>query len=161
MDKLFKIRKLQFNTYEIDHPEIKGQLRLITIPVNLYEVPKSQLPPNANTGGLPVFMVGSQSIAGFSNKGKRYTPNPQTQENMGKAPRIDLTNFVVQEQTFEPWNEFVIQGKPPLIVKLRTILTCVEWFQGLTNPVGDPALNALSDVTHSVSVAPTGEAGMT
>lgn len=159
-DRLFKIKKLHFNTYEIDHSEIKGQLRLVTLPLNLLEVPADQLPPNANTGGMPVFMVGSQTLAAFSNKGKRHPINVQTADNVNKAKRIDLTNFVVQEQSYEPWNEFVIQGNPPLIIKLRTIMTRVEWLQGLTNPIGDPALNTNSDTTHSVSIAATGEAGM-
>jgi hypothetical protein len=162
-DKLFKVKKLNYNTYEIDHSEIKGTLRIIAIPVNILEVPSESLPLSAKTSGLPVFMLATQVVTGFSNRGKRYEPkfSPMTQADYNKAKRTDLTNYVIQEQSYEPWNEFVIQGTPPILVRTRTILTKVEWLEGFTNPIGDPALSTNHSTTHSVSVASAGEAGLT
>jgi len=83
IDRLFKIKKLQYNTYEIDHSEIKGSLRILNIPNNIMEVPEKFIPPQARNPGLPSFMTGNQTIIAFSNKGKKNEPSlklPNRQE---------------------------------------------------------------------------------
>lgn len=161
IDRLFKIKKLQFNTYEIDHSEIKGTLRLINIPSNIMEIPEKLIPPQARNPGLPNLMTGNQTIVAFSNKGKKKESSlklPNRQE-MISAKREDLTSFII-DNPFEPWNEFLIQGNPPILLKTRTILAKLEWFPEYVNKLGDPYLWANHNTTDSVSITKTGESGM-
>jgi len=154
-DRLFKIKKLQFNTYDIEHSVIKGQLRIITIPKNFIELPN---PPgsqkSANIG------VGSQTIVAFTNRGKKGTPTEAniTPEMIPSEEKIDLTRFY--ENSYEPWSEFVLQGDPPLLVRLRTILTKITWLKNRINNQGDPMLWANSNISLEVFDESTGESGL-
>ncbi len=161
VDKLFRIKKIQYNTYEIDHSQVQGTLRLVNIPANIMQVPDEKIPPNQKISTDPTFMVGGQMIVSFTNRGKKKEPtsNP-TPEDMKKAKKMELTSYI-QDQPFEPWNEFVIQGDPPVILKRRTILSKLEWYVDYTNQLGDPYLWAAHNTTDSVSVSDVGDAGLT
>ncbi|MCE2507421.1 MAG: hypothetical protein J4F36_13345 [Nitrosopumilaceae archaeon] len=160
-DKIFRIKKIQYNTYEINHPQVKGTLRLMNLPTNIMQVPEEKIPQQQRTSSDPTFMVGGQTIVSFTNKGdkKEPTSNPK-KEDMRKAKKIELAGYM-EEQPFEPWNEFVIQGDPPIILKRRTILSKVEWYVDYTNQLGDPYLWASHNTTDSVSSSETGDAGLT
>lgn len=102
----FKVRKLQYNTYEIDHLEVKGQLRLFNIPVNIFEVPEDLLPKGAKSE-LPSYIINFQSIVGFTNAGEKKEPNPiPTNIDIRTLKKTDITNFMI-DQPDEPWNEFI------------------------------------------------------
>jgi len=160
-DKLFKIKKLQYNTYEIDHAEVKGTLRLLNLPTNVMEVPEKFVPISQRQLDVPTFMVGSQTIVAFTSRGKKKEPSLKVPvgNEMKTAKRVDLTSFIL-DQPFEPWNEIIIQGDPPVLLKNRTILAKLEWFSEYTNQLGDPYLWANHSTAQSAVVATTGEAGM-
>lgn len=159
-DKRFKIRKLQYNTYEVDNPNVKGQLRVITIPGNIFEVPESLIPPEARTG-LPSFAIAGQVFVAFTSRGEKGTPSAEafTPDLVKRSKRADITSYA-QDSASEPWNEYFIEGEPPLIVKQRTILTKLELLVGYYNQFGDPFLWANTQSTTSVATSPASEAGM-
>jgi hypothetical protein len=157
-DLRFRIRTLQYNTYEIDHPEVNGQLRLLAIPTNILQVSPEDLARMGAPANTPGNLVGTQAVVCFTssrNRGPLRLGNP---EEIRTAPRVDLTNFV--QDSNEPWNEFALQGDPPIILRTRTILTRVDWIRGFTDSVGGPALSVNHDTTFSVRPVEAGEAGM-
>ncbi|MGC1929413.1 MAG: hypothetical protein WA667_10600 [Candidatus Nitrosopolaris sp.] len=158
--KRYKIRKFHYNTYEIDHPEIKGQLRLISIPVNIFEVPDDLLPKDAKSE-FPIYVISYQSIVGFVNTGERKHPPmpPPPNFDLRNAKKTDITSFMIDQQD-EPWNEFILQGDPPIMIRTRTILAKLEWIREYTDLMGDPSLWTNHNTAHSVGFAPVGEGGM-
>ncbi len=160
-DRSFRIKRLQYNLYEVENANVTGQLRLITIPVNILEVPEHMLPQGV-VRAEPVFAINSQSIVGFTNRGRKLEPSAVivNQQQIQAARKLDLTPSI-QEGQYEPWNEFVVQGDPPVVIKARTILTKLEWLRDYTSPLGDPFLWAQHSTTNSVSIASAGEAGLT
>lgn len=160
--KRFRIKKLQYNTYEFEYSESKGQLILLSIPIKILEVPEELLPKGANTSGFPFYVIGFQSIVSFTNQGEKKQPKPMPPNiDITKTAKKDITNYVIEQQAFEPWNEFVLQGNPPIMIKTRTILSKLEWISEYTDNFGDPLLWANHNTTHSVSQVQAGEAGMT
>lgn len=155
-DRLFKVRKLVFNTYDIAHPQIKGQLRVITVPLNFIQLAKKIQPgsESANIG------TSSQTLVSFTNKGKKLTPTRTavTPQLIATAKKENLTRFY--ENAHEPWNEFILQGTPPLLVRVKTILTRVEWLTEHVNQQGDPVLWANTNVSLDVSEDTAGESGL-
>ena len=160
-DKLFRVRKFQYNTYQIDHPQVKGTLRISNIPTNIFEVPDTMIPQDAKMSGVPTYLVAGQTLVAFTNSGDKKEPSKQslTPDIMKTARKIELTNYVI-DQPFEPWNEYVIQGDPPVLITRRTILARLEWFPDYTNGFGDPSLWAYENTTQNVSVTSTGESGL-
>ncbi len=155
-DKFFKIKKMQYNTYDIEHTKIKGQLRVITIPQNFLELPKLATDPqNHHNIGLA-----SQTIVAFTNRGEKMTPtNSLISPNMvPTAKKEDLTRFY--ENSNEPWCEFILQGRPPLLARVKTVLTRLEWLTEYVNPQGDPVLWAYTNVNVDVFEEQTGESGL-
>lgn len=155
-DKLFKVKKLLYNTYDIAHPKIKGQFRVITVPQNFIQLTK-KIQPGGSRANMA---VSSQTLVGFSNRGKKLTPTSTlvTPEIVSSAKKEDLTRFY--ENANEPWNEFILQGTPPLLVRLKTILTRVEWLTEHVNSQGDPVLWANTNVSIDVFEENTGESGL-
>lgn len=161
-DKLFRVKKFQFNTYEVDHTTVKGTLRLANIATNIMEVPDRFIPPEARNPDTPNYMVGYQPIVAFTSRGVKKEPtqhNPDRSE-LKKARKMELTSYIL-EQPFEPWNEYIIQGDPPIILKTRTILAKLEWHVDIVNALGDPSLWANHNTTVSVSKIEAGDAGLT
>ncbi len=161
LDKLFRIRRFQYSTYEIEHPEVIGTLRIANIPTNILEVPQEMLPQQARGAGVPTYMIGGQTLVAFTNRGQKKEPSTEllTPERMQTARRVELTTFV-GDQSAEPWNEYVVQGNPPILIRMRTILARLDWYPQFTNHLGDPSLWAHQNTTQNVSVAETGEAGL-
>jgi hypothetical protein len=158
-DRRFKIKKLQYNRYEVDHSEVKGELRLLNVPTNVLEIPKNTLPAGLGNSELPSFLIGTQVVLAFSSKLPRKEVrviSPDTQTFRKK----EITSFMVDGPS-EPWNEFILEGSPPLLLRVRTIVTKLEWFEDFTDAAGGPALSVSHNVTHDVSLAPVGEAGLT
>lgn len=163
-DKRFRIKKLEFSTYEVDGSNIKGQLRLVGVPQNVMEVPDVLIPPQMEkTPGLPVVVIASQTLISFTNRGKKGKPATKqlTPDEIRRAKKFDLTAYVIQDSAHEPWNEFILEGDPPILLRLRTVLTKLEWIVDEYNYLGDPSLRANSAITHSVSIASAGETGLT
>lgn len=168
IDKRFKIKKMQYNKYEVDHNQVSGELRLLNVPTNILEVPKNILPAEAKpqfpsiliiNPEFPPFVIGSQVIVAFTSNLPKTEANART----SGAPTLkkrDITSFIV-DAPYEPWNEFLLETSPPLLVRLRTILTKLVWLEGTTDAMGGPALSVSHDVTKDITIAPAGEAGLT
>lgn len=162
IDKLFRIKKFQYNTYEVEHTTIKGTLRLASIPTNIVEIPERFIPPQQRDPDKPNYFIGYQTIVSFGNRGKKNEPskNLPARNEMKKAKKMELTSYIL-EQPFEPWNEYILQGDPPIIIRTRTILAMLEWYVDYTNQLGDPYLWANHNTTVSVSKSEAGDAGLT
>jgi hypothetical protein len=161
IDRLFRVKKLQFSTYQVDHPEVKGQLRVMGVPANILEVPKDQVPQGAIPAGTTAYVIAFQGVVAFANQGTKRTPSAQiTPEDFQKARKEEITTYA-QDSASEPWNEFVLGGNPPTIVRTRTILTRLDWLPDLTDQFGGPVLSANHNTTQSVSGSDASEAGMT
>jgi len=152
-DKLFKIKKLQYSTYDIVHPTIQGQFRMIVIPQNFVQLQRA-----LNVKGLPQIGVGSQTIVGFSSTGKKMTPTNQnvTPEMLSDDKNEDITTFV--ENSNEPWNEFSLEGN--LLIRLKSVMTKLIWIKNSVNVRGDPSLWANSIINLEVFENKTGDTGL-
>ena len=168
IDKRFKIKKMQYNHYEVDHTLVKGQLRLLNVPTNILEVPKNLYPKEVVNPEIPSFVIANpefpsfviatQVIVAFTSS----LPRNETEANASGAPSFnkrEITSFIV-DAPYEPWNEFLLQGSPALLVRIRTILTKLEWIENKTDTMGGPALLVNHNVNHDVTIAPAGEAGL-
>jgi len=100
-------------------------------------------------------------VVSFTNKGKKEEPSSEilSPDEIKKARRVDITSYA-QDSAFEPWNEFVLEGTPPTILRQRTILAKLELLVSHRNYLGDPVLNVNHNTTFSASFASSGEAGL-
>lgn len=152
-DTLFKIKKLQYNTYDIVHPTVKGQLRMLVIPKNFAELPK-----RPGQKGLSQFGVASQTIVGFTSRGKKMKPTDAiaTPDMVADSDKEDITTFV--ENGNEPWNEFLLEGN--IMIRLKAVMTKVTWLKPNVNNAGDPVLFANSSINIESFENKTGESGL-
>ncbi len=157
----FRIKKLNYNKYFIDHSEIKGVLYLASIVTNIGEVPADLIPVAQRISNEPQVGVSYQPIVSFINQRKRSTPTElPTKEELINKEKLDLTDFIIHEEDYEPWNEYAIQGDPPRILKTKTILSKVNAIAGVYNNMGDPYILANHNTTYSVSVKSSAESGL-
>ena len=155
-DKLFKIKKIRYNTYDVQHSKVRGQLRTITIPNNFLQLPHKF----SSSSGLPSVALASQTLVSFTNFGKKQVPTTPnvTPEIMATSNKTDLTRFC--ENSYEPWCEFVLQGDPPLLVRIKTVLTRVDWLVDHVSYSGDPFLWAYSNTSLEVFQENDTESGL-
>jgi len=150
--RVFRIKKLQYNTYEVQHQKVKGHLRLINIPVTIAEIPREHSTQNTTISDLPPLMVAAQPISSFVNRGDKNTPSNVSMADLNRANKIDITNHILQDESYEPWNEFILAGSPPTLVRTRTILTKLEWLPDHNDMFGDPSLLTSHNTMQSVSL---------
>jgi hypothetical protein len=153
-DLHFRIKKLDWSIYEIDHAEVKGTLRLLAVPTNIFEIPKELMP---QTTTERILGLNTQGIVGFLNEGKKGPSDPQPL-NPADLPRIakqDLTSHTTTRE--EPFNEYLIGGNPALLVRTKTVMLKVEWLKDRFNVFGDPQLWVNHNTSHSVTEYKTGE----
>ena len=157
----FRIKNLNYNRYNIDHSEIKGVLYLAAVVTNIGEVSADLIPASQRISNDPQVGLSYQPIVAFINTGKKHPPTeiPKSTELVNKE-KLDLTDFIIHEEDYEPWNEYVIQGDPPRILKTKTILTKVNSIVGIYNNLWDPYILANHNTTYSVSVKRSAESGM-
>ena len=160
IDKLFRVQKFQYNRYEIDSPDVKGILRIADMPANIIEVPSHLVAPEQRNPDIPTYVLVSQSIVSFSNKNNKKDPSPNIPDTntLKNAERKEITNYIL-DPYFEPWNEYIIQGDPPILIKARTIITRLDWYVEYTNMLGDPFLWANYNTSLNASKVSVGDAG--
>ena len=158
----FRVKKFDYNRYYIDHPSIKGILNLANIVSNVGKVPEDMIPPDQIPPEGIVVGVSYQPIVSFTNQSDKHSPSERlpTPQEIAKAKRIELTNYIVNEENYEPWNEYVLTGNPPKLMKTRTILIKVEWIINCYNNLGDPYLWVNHNTNHSISDVDIPESGM-
>jgi len=155
IDLYFVIKKISWSIYEVNHPDVKGSLRLLAIPTNIFEVPQEMLPSDAKP---PILAVNTQGIVAFTNEGKKGpSGKPISPEEFRVAPKDDITSYVTPRD--EPFNEYVVQrtGKPSLLVRTKTILIKAEVLKDTNNPFGDPVIWVSHNTAHSVTEYKEGE----
>jgi len=158
----FRIKKFDYNRYRIDHPDVQGILNLGNVVNAVGKVPDSEIPAEQVPPEGIVIGVGYQAIVSFTNQGKKHNPPSKVlpPQDVGKAKKTELTDFITDENNFEPWNEYVLADNPPKLMKTKTILMKVEWVVDHYNNLGDPYLWVNHDTSHTVSDVGTHESGM-
>ncbi len=103
-----------------------------------------------------------QAIVSFTSQGKKHTASQKlpTPQEVAKMKKQELTSYIVEEENYEPWNQYVIVGEPPKLLKTRTILVKVEWVIDCYNNLGDPYLLVNHNTSHSISKVDSPESGM-
>jgi len=157
----FRIKTLNYNSYNIDHSEIKGILYLTNVVTNIGEVSADMIPVNQRISNEAQVGVSYQPIVSFINTGKKGTPTEiPTNKDLINKEKIDLTDFIIHEEDYEPWNEYILQGDPPRILKTKTILNKVQAIVGVFTNLGDPYILANHNTSYSVSIKKSAESGM-
>ncbi len=155
IDLDFIIRKISWSLYEINHDKVKGTIRVIGMPTNIYEVPDKFLPSEVPR---PQVLISVQGVIGFKNEGKKGTPGAQlTLGQFQSLPKDDLTSFVTPRD--EPFNEFIAsrKGKPALLVRARTVLMKLDVVRDKFTPTGDPQIWVTHNTNQTVSESNSGE----
>jgi hypothetical protein len=148
----FKIQKIAWNSYEIDHKKAKGKFRLLSILSDLFEVradsPAPLLPPPEQK--LPQFQPVFGNLSRFLNEGEKgeRDQTPFTQEEFSRRPREDISSSIKNRD--EPINHYTIPGEHPLLLTTQTKLARVSLVRFRWNSFGDPIIVAESNTTHSV-----------
>lgn len=161
---LFRIKKFEYNKYKIEHPIVKGFLRVANMPTNIFKIKDEALvriPNNMNIPTNAKYLISYQGIVGFDNRGeKKKSKQPWRREYINSKPKQDLFSYINIEQTSEPWNEFVIQGENPILVRTKTILTNAFLYIDYYNNQEDPIIHALHNTSISISEEPNAEIGL-
>ncbi len=161
---LFKVKKFEYNTYKIEHNTVKGFLRVGNIPNNILKISDDKLanmPAGTKVPENMKYLISYQGIVGFVNHGEKKKPTkPWRPEYIDSKKKQDLFGYIINEQTFEPWNEFVIQGESPVLVRTKTTLTNAYLYPDYYNNSGDPIIHAMHNTSLSVSSDTNAEAGM-
>jgi hypothetical protein len=148
IDRPFRILKIEWSIYDIEHPQVKGTIRLVGIPSKICEVPRKDLPAGALG---PVFTLVIQGTVGFANQGRKGVsdPRPITPDEYPKLPKEDITSYAHARD--EPLNQFLVEGSPPLLVRTKTVLTKAELVKDRYDAFGDPQVLVTHNTSHSVS----------
>ena len=157
----FKIKKFSYNRYHIEHPKIRGILNLGHIVTRVNKVPDKMIPTHPLPDGIAI-AVEYQSIVSFTNLGKKQTPskNPPSIADIQKSEKQEITGFIIDGESLEPWNEYVLEKPIPRLLKTRTVLVNLEWMINCYDRVGDPAMVVKPNTIHSISNTSTPESGM-
>ncbi len=161
---LFKVKKFEFNNYKIEHPKVKGFLRVGNIPNNILKISDEKfvnMPAGMNILENMKYIISYQGIVGFVNRGEKKKPTePWLPQYVNSKTKQDLFGYIINEQTYEPWNEFVIQGKSPVLIRTKTTLTNAYLYVDCYNNSGDPIIRALHNTSISISSDSNAEVGM-
>ena len=159
--QLFRVKTFDYNSYYIKHTQVEGVLKIATIPTDIMLIPDDKFPPTADIQEEQKYVLGYHSIVAFTNLKKKEQPSEiPKKDELKKRRKFELTNYMIQEQTFEPWNEYVIQGSSPKLLKTRTILAKIEWYPDITNKLGDPYIWANHNTTFTISSTDVPESGL-
>jgi len=154
IERSFRVLKVEWSIYDVNHPEVKGTIRVVGIPSKIYEVPRDNLPVSKLGPVLTLVIRGS---VGFANEGRKGAsdPRPITPDEYSKLPKEDITSFAHVRD--EPLNQFLVDGSPPLLVRTKTILTKAEFVRDRYDAFGDPQVLVTHNTLHRVSEYKPGE----
>ncbi len=157
----FKIKTFGYNRYRIEHPKVSGILNLGHIVTRVSKVPDSMIPNQPLPDGIAV-AVEYHPIMSFTNQGHKNAPSQKmpTPQELGTSKKQELTGFIIDAESYEPWNEYVLEKPVPRLLKTRTVLVKIEWVVDCYDRVGDPALVVKPNTIHSISNTDTPESGM-
>lgn len=103
-DLEFIVQKFQYNQYEINQENLKGILRLATVPVKILKV-------KGTSNEKPQFLMQSMNVWSFVNKGECGKPgkdqfSPEERQNIEK---IDITDSL--SVLTGPYNIYIYYNK--------------------------------------------------
>ncbi len=158
---LYRTKSFEFNRYYIDHPVVQGVLNIASIPVNILSAVTDKLPPDVVITDDNRYIVGTTDIVAFVNKNPKKRPTPPDRQQIHSAKKTGLVDYIVKEQTDEPWNEYIVQDSHDNLLRIRTILTDVIYYDDIVNHLGDPLIETKQSVTIAVTSKASPESGMT
>ncbi len=142
----FRVESLDWNIYEVDHPEVKGILKVLAFPVYVFEV--TEVAPVQP--GTPNLQILYQPLISFYNAGQKVEGDttPVTPEEY-RSKRVDITDSI--NATSMPLCSYVLDGEPPLRLRISTTVTKVELIQGKVTQWGDPIIWVTWNANYSVT----------
>ena len=157
---MYRTKTFEYNRYHIDHPDVKGVLRLATIPVDVIRMDKSKIPEGFVVEDGNEYIVSTSTTIMFVNWGKKKMPTEITGK-LSSHKKVSILQYSIKEQADEPWCEYVVQDRPSELLRIRTILTDVYYYPDIITSIGDPCMTT----KHSINIAVTDniapESGMT
>jgi hypothetical protein len=144
----FKIQKIVWNSYDIDHKKAKGKFRLLSVLSDLYEV-RADSPALGER--FPQFQPVYGNMSRFLNEGEKgeRDETPLTPEEFSRRPREDISSSIKSRD--EPENHYVVLGEPSLLFTTQTKLVRISLVRFRWNSFGDPIIVAESNTVHSVT----------
>ena len=158
---LYRTKSFELNRYYIEHPVVHGFLNMASIPVNILSVVPDKLPPDVVIADDNRYIVTSTAIVSFVNKNAKRPPTPTGRQQAHSAKKTGLLDYIIKEQTDEPWNEYVVQDSHNKLLRMRTILTDVSYYDDIVDRMGDPLLETKQTVAVAVTSKASPESGMT
>lgn len=158
---LYRTKSFELNRYYIEHPVVHGFLNIASIPISILSAVPDKLPPDVVVADDDRYIVGTADIASFVNKNAKRQPTPVERQQAQSARKTGLLDYIIKEQTDEPWNEYVVQDSHNKLLRLRTILTDVSYYDDIVNHMGDPLLETKQTVAVAVTSKASPESGMT
>ncbi len=159
---LYRTKKFEMNRYVISHGKVDGVLRVANIPTDILKIDKSKVPEGVLINADNDLILGSTPVVTFANRAEKRRPRPPPgPSQLQSSEKMDLMDYIIDEQSHEPWNEYVVQDDPPKTLRVKTVLTGVFYYPDFDTPVGDPLIEALHSPNISVAANIAPESGLT
>lgn len=136
---LYRTKSFELDRYYIAHPVVNGILNIASIPVNILSAVTDKLPHDVVITDDNRYIVVTTDIVTFVNKSAKKQPTSPDRRETGSARKTGLFDYIVKEQTDEPWNEYVVQDSHSKLLRIRTILTDVSSCDDVVNHLGIPS----------------------
>ena len=85
----------------MDHSDVKGVLRLATIPVDVLRVDKSKVPLGFAAGNNNDYIVSTNTTVMFVNRGEKKTPTEIAGE-LSSHKKVSILPYSIKEHADEP-----------------------------------------------------------
>ena len=134
----FTVKKESWSKYDV--LDGQGVVWVRAVLVKLLELDTSKLGPGV-AGNQ--YIVSTQTIvtAFFKDPKLKGEPKPITPEEFATGGQeIDF------DRIDEPWNEYVIAGKHPRLIRTKCVATGIWYFPDRHNDFGDPVVRVNSQV---------------
>lgn len=159
---LYRTKKFEMSRYVINHGEVNGVLRIANIPTDILKADQNKPPASGLINIDQELILSTVPVVTFLNRGKKRRPRLPNNPNQIKTSRkVGLVDYIVQEQSNEPWNEYVVQDDPPKILRIKTVLTDVYYYPDFDTPIGDPIIGAMHNPNIGVTSNTVPESGLT
>jgi hypothetical protein len=142
----FRVRKEDWSKYEI--LDGKAEVWVRSVLVKLYELDEPKLPESLPHSGRTPYVLSNQTIttAFFKDPTMHGEPlkEPLSAEEFNSGGEV--LDF---ERLDEPWNEYIILGKPAKLIRTKCVVTEIAYFPDKMNNFRDPIVRINSQVTIS------------
>lgn len=157
---LYRTKKFEMSRYVINHGSVNGVLRVANIPTDIVKT-DNKIPAGVRINEDPGLILSSVPVVTFLNRGNKRSPRLPNPAQLQSSEKVGLVNYILQEQSHEPWNEYVVQDDPPKILRVKTILTDIYYYPNFDTPIGDPLIEVRHNPNIAVMSSTTPESGLT